>query len=165
MSDRLEFVLFSMVIGTGATAVMDLWALLRQRLFGAPSLDWAMVGRWLGNIPRGRLVHDRIAAAPAVRGEHMIGWCAHYGIGIAFAAMLLAICGVSWVRQPTPLPALLFGLATVAAPFLIMQPALGAGIAASRAPNPNRARVNSLLTHSVFGLGLYLSALPIQKLI
>ncbi|SHF33539.1 Protein of unknown function [Microbulbifer donghaiensis] len=165
MSDSFQFLFFSVLIGVGATAFMDLWALLRLRFFGVPSLDWALVGRWLGSIPRGRFAHAGIATATAVRGERALGWCAHYATGVVFAALLLSICGLDWVRQPTPLPALAFGLATVAAPFFIMQPALGAGVAASRTPNPRRARINSLLTHGVFGMGLYLSALLLQKLI
>jgi hypothetical protein len=51
---------------------------------------------------------------------------------------------------------LLVGIGTVAAPFLLMQPGMGAGMAASRTPAPNAARLQSLLTHAVFGLGLYL---------
>jgi hypothetical protein len=45
MSEGLEFVLHATLIGIGATLVMDLVVLLRQRLFGVPSLDYAMVGR------------------------------------------------------------------------------------------------------------------------
>jgi hypothetical protein len=36
---------------------------------------------------------------------------------------------------------------------------MGLGIAARRAPNPAMARLHSLVTHAVFGLGLYLTAL------
>lgn len=43
----------------------------------------------------------------------------------------------------------------MAAPFLLMQPGMGAGIAASRTPRPTIARLHSLLTHAIFGLGLY----------
>ena len=39
-----------------------------------------------------------------------------------------------------------------------MQPGMGAGIAASRTPHPAAARFNSLLTHAIFGLGLYAAA-------
>jgi hypothetical protein len=53
---------------------------------------------------------------------------------------------------------LLVGVGTVAAPFLVMQPAMGGGFAASRSPRPGRARLQSLLTHAVFGLGLYATA-------
>ena len=58
--------------------------------------------------------------------------------------------------------ALLVGVVTVAAPFLLMQPGMGAGIAASRTPRPAIARVHSLLNHLAFGAGLYLSALLLQ---
>ena len=35
---------------------------------------------------------------------------------------------------------------------------MGAGIAASRTPRPNAARLQSLVTHAVFGLGLFATA-------
>ena len=109
-------------------------------------------------MPRGRFRHDRISATPALKGEKAIGWTAHYAIGIGFTTILLAIWGVEWARNPTLVPALVVGLGSVAAPFLLMQPGMGAGIAASRTPRPNAARLQSLVTHAVFGLGLYASA-------
>ena len=90
-----------------------------------------------------------------MRGERLIGWTAHYAIGIAFAATLLAIYGIEWACRPTLGPALLVGIGSVVAPFLLMQPGMGAGIAASRTANPAAARFQSLLTHTIFGLGLY----------
>lgn len=146
------------IIGIGATIVMDLWTLTQKRAFGVPVLDYAMVGRWIGHLPRGRVRHDPIAKAAPIAGERLIGWTAHYAIGIAFAALLLGIWGVSWARNPSLTPALIIGLGTVAAPFLILQPALGAGIAASRTPHPNLARLRSLITHFVFGIGLFVAA-------
>ena len=62
------------------------------------------------------------------------------------------------------LPALLYGLGTVVFPFFIMQPSLGLGVASSRTPNPTHARLKSLVTHSVFGVGLYLGALALSYL-
>lgn len=153
-----------LVIGVGATLVADLWALLRRQLLGAPLPDWGLVGRWMGYMPRGRFRHDSIAAAPAIPGERAIGWTLHYAIGVAYAAALVLIVGDSWLRFPTPGPALAFGLVTVAAPFLLMQPGMGAGIAASRTPRPAAARMHSLVMHAVFGLGMYLSAIGIARL-
>lgn len=154
-----DLVLRAVLIGIGATAVMDLWVVALKRFLGIPSLDYAMVGRWIGHFQHGRFAHQRIGAAAPVRGERLIGWTAHYAIGIVFAGLLLLIWGRDWAMRPTLLPALIVGLATVAAPFFLMQPGMGAGIAASKTPNPNLARLRSLLTHAVFGLGLYLSAL------
>ena len=152
----------SLFIGAGATLTTDLWAIARGRLFGVPAPDWGLVGRWFGHMARGRLRHERIAAAEPVRGERVIGWTAHYLTGIAFAGVLLAICGLAWARQPTLAPALALGMATVAAPFLLMQPGMGAGIAASRTPRPNSARLQSLVTHAVFGVGLYAAGLVLR---
>jgi hypothetical protein len=151
----MDYVVCTLLIGMMATAVMDLWALARKRLLGSPPPNYGLVGRWLGHMPRGRFRHASIAAASPVQGERLIGWTAHYLIGIAFAALLLAIFGFEWIQQPTPGPALAVGIGTVAAPFLIMQPGMGAGIAASRTPRPAAARMQSLITHGVFGIGLY----------
>jgi hypothetical protein len=104
-------------------------------------------------------LHDDIHRAAPVRGEAILGWLAHYAIGVIFAAMLLAIWGLGWAENPTLLPALIVGVATVVAPFFILQPALGAGILASKTPKPNVARLRSIFVHCSFGIGLYLSAL------
>ncbi|MGY3353951.1 hypothetical protein ACVWZK_000614 [Bradyrhizobium sp. GM0.4] len=74
-----------------------------------------------------------------------------------FAAVLLAIWGLDWLHSPRVGPALIVGIGSVAAPFLIMQPGMGLGIAAHHAPRPNVARLNTLLTHAVFGVGLYVA--------
>jgi hypothetical protein len=153
----MDYLIGVLLVGGGATALIDLWAIARKRLLGIPPPDYGLVGRWLAHMLRGRFRHDRISAAPAVYGERLIGWTAHYLIGIAFAALLLGVWGLAWVRQPTMGPALAVGVGTVAAPFLVMQPGMGAGIAASRTPRPGAARLQSLITHAIFGLGLYAS--------
>jgi len=150
-----DFLMAAFVIGVGATAVMDLWGIVRTRWLGMPAANYALIGRWFAYLARGRVRHHPIAATPAVRGERVLGWIAHYATGIAFAAILLLLWGVEWARHPTLVPALAVGIASVAAPFLVMQPAMGAGFAASRTPRPGAARVQSLVTHAVFGLGLY----------
>jgi hypothetical protein len=154
----MNYLLCTGLVGIGATALVDLWAVARRRLLGVPPPDYAMVGRWLAHMARGRFVHASIAAAPPVRGEMVGGWLAHYLIGVSFAALLVAAAGTGWLRTPTPAPALLTGIVSVAAPFLLMQPGMGAGIAASRTNRPNVARVQSLITHGIFGTGLYLAA-------
>jgi len=164
METAMEYAGSTLIIGAGATLAMDLWTLARRRLFGTPLPDYGLVGRWLAHMARGRFRHERIAAAAPVPGERVIGWTAHYLIGIAFAGVLLALCGPVWARRPTLAPALALGVATVAAPFLLMQPGMGAGIAASRTPRPNAARLQSLVTHAVFGLGLYAAALVLNFL-
>jgi len=147
----------TLVIGVGATAVMDVWGIARTSLLGIAAPNYGMVGRWIAHMPRGRFIHDSIAAAPPVSGERIIRWAAHYLIGVVFAAVLIWFWGIAWLQYPTLVPPLIVGIATVAAPFLLMQPGMGAGIAGSRTPRPAATRLQSLITHAVFGLGLYVS--------
>lgn len=157
MSDPFQTLLAIASIGIGATAVMDAWSLLRKRLLGVPQLDYALVGRWLLYLPRGQWTHHPIGATPSLIGERALGWLAHYLIGVGFAGVLIALAGTRWVAQPTLAPALMVGLVTVVLPFFVLQPALGAGIAARRTPRPWSARFHSVVTHGVFGVGMYLS--------
>ena len=163
----MELFLSTVLTGVGASLLMDAWTVIRHRWLGIPPLDFAMVGRWIGHMPRGRYVHHPISASRSIVGERALGWIAHYLIGIAFAGLLPVMAGVAWFCHPTIAPALVAGIAGVVAPFFIMQPAFGLGIAASRSPRPAFARVHSLLNHAMFGLGLYatgelLHLLPIR---
>lgn len=148
----------TLITGIGATALVDAWMIVRKPLLGVAAPDYGMVGRWMAHMTRGQFRHDSIATAAAMPGERTIGWAAHYLIGIAFAAWLPALWGAQWFVQPDFWPALLVGIGTVAAPFLLMQPGMGGGIAASRSPRPAIARLHSLLTHAVFGTGLFVTA-------
>ncbi len=158
MDAALGFAMRAVAIGAGATLALDAWALLLRRAYGVRPADWALVGRWIGHWPRGRFVHETIAAAAPVRGERLLGWAFHYLTGMAFAAVLLAACGPAWARAPTWPPCLAVGLLTVVFPFFVMQPAMGAGVASAKSPDPAQARIRSLVTHAVFGAGLYLAA-------
>jgi len=140
-----------LLTGIGATAATDLWAIARRRIFGTPLPNFGFVGRWIAQMARGHFKPRPIAAVRPVRGERVIGWTAHYAIGVAFALLLPALWGREWIQHPTLPPALIVGIATVAAPLFVMQPGIGSKPSAT-------ARVHSFITHAVFGLGLYLAA-------
>ena len=159
MSIEARYIVGAIAIGIGATLLMDLWNLFLKRTFGIPSLNYCFLGRWLRHIPGGTLRHASIAAAQQKRFECPVGWIAHYTIGVVFAFVFVVLISGDWVARPTLLPALAFGIATVVFPLFILQPSLGLGIASSRTPKPARARVKSLVTHTVFGVGLYVCAL------
>jgi hypothetical protein len=144
-----------LLIGVGATMVMDAWLLVLKRA-GMPTMSFALLGRWVAHLPR-RTWTSPAKAAP-IRGEVLLGWLTHYAVGIAFAALLVLVAGLEWARAPTLLPALLAGIVSVSAPLLILQPAMGAGVASSKTPAPLLNSLRSLANHVVFGLGLYLTA-------
>lgn len=136
---------------------MDLWNLLLRRAFGVRSLDYCLLGRWVGHLPAGTFRHASIGAAAKRPFECALGWIAHYSIGLAFGLAFVALTG-DWLARPTLPPALLFGVLTVVFPYFLLQPALGLGVASAKTPDPTRARLKSLMTHAVFGVGLYLAA-------
>jgi hypothetical protein len=149
----------AIIIGIGATLVMDFFALFQQRFFSIVALNYALVGRWLICIPKGVFRHKNILLTQPVYMESVVGWFVHYGIGVIFAAIMIVFTGNNWLIEPTITASIIFGILTVIFPYFLMQPCLGFGIAAAKTPKPNVARIRSLIAHTVFGLGLYLSAL------
>lgn len=165
MSTEATYLLGAVVVGLGATLFMDLWALFLKRAFNIPSASYCLVGRWLRHMPEGTFMHTSIATASKKRSECTVGWIAHYVIGTVYALVLVAFVSGSWLARPTLLPAMLFGIGSVLAPFLIMQPSFGLGVAASRTPNPTQARLRSLMAHTAFGVGLYVCAVGVSYLL
>lgn len=165
MDTEVSQTLSAVAVGLGATLFMDLSTLLLSPVFGAPSDTYRLVGRWLCHMPDGTFMHANIAAASRKRFERAVGWTAHYVLGVLYALSLVAIVSGTWLAQPTILPAIVFGIVSILVPFLLMQPSFGIGIAASKAPSPGQARLKGLAGHTAFGIGLYLSAIPVSYIL
>ena len=114
MNDLL--IVKTILIGIGATITFDLWAQLLKLLFKIPPSNICVVGRWLLYMPQGIFRHTNIIKAPEKKGECLAGWIAHYMIGITLAAFFIMIVGKNWLLDPTILPAIVFGIASVTAP-------------------------------------------------
>jgi hypothetical protein len=151
-------ILAGIAIGLGATLTIDLWGLLLKRVFAIPSLNYCLLGRWVLHMPDRKFVHARISDAAGKPHECRVGWTTHYLIGVTLAVVFVSLVSAGWLARPTLLPALAFGVATVVMPFFTIQPAFGFGIASSKTPHPNKARLKSVTTHTVFGVGLWLWA-------
>ena len=162
MSVEVTYFVNAVVIGVGATLFMDAWALLMKRALSVPLANYCLVGRWLCHMRGGTFMHASIATAPRVGSECIVGWIAHYLIGVAYAVLFVAIVSGGWLAQPALLPAVLFGAGSVLVPYLVMQPAFGLGVAASKAPQPAQARLRSLMAHTSFGVGMYACAVAVR---
>ncbi len=161
--NNLPLLLISAIImGLGATLTFDLWALFLKFAFKITPSNICLVGRWLLYMPEGIFKHPNIMASKSKSPECIVGWIAHYLFGITFAIVFVVLAGSSWLQHPTLIPAIVFGVATVSAPFFIMQPSFGLGFAASKTSSPTQARLRSLMNHTAFGCGLYLFALLVK---
>jgi Protein of unknown function (DUF2938) len=98
MSSTAELFLKATLVGVGGTIVLDLYALMMSRVLGVPATNWAMVGRWFGNMAHGQFVQVAMSEAVPVKGELAIGWIAHYAIGIGYGLLLLGLWGKVWLE-------------------------------------------------------------------
>lgn len=158
MDNLTRLFISTFCIGVGATLTFDLWAQFLRFAFKITPSNICLIGRWIRYMPEGTFFHSNLAAAPKKSAECSVGWISHYLIGIFFASTFIALAGSQWLESPTLIPALIYGVITVFAPFFIMQPAFGLGVAASKIANPTQARLRSLMNHAAFGAGLFLTA-------
>lgn len=149
----------AVILGIGATLTFDLWAMSLKYVFKIPPSDIRLVGRWVLYMREGVFTHSTIASRPPKNAERFVGWLAHYVIGVTLSIAFVSLVGVDWLRHPRLPAAVAFGLATVLAPFCIMQPSFGFGFAASKTAHPWQARLRSVMNHIAYGVGLYIFAL------
>ena len=153
----MEQALQILVMGITATVAIDLWATFANRMLGWPRTNWGFVGRWIGHMRDGQFMHASIGSSPPIAHEAVLGWVFHYVVGCIYASLYLMYVSTTQLGQPTLVSAALFGLVTILSPWLLMQPALGLGVCASKAPRANLVRLQNLIIHTVFGLALYCS--------
>lgn len=147
------------VIGIGATILMDIWAVILSRFPGQGLPNWAPPGRWLCHLRDGTVFHQSIALAEPHENELALGWVFHYVVGILYGIVLVLVMGSGWLAAPTFLPAWIWGIVTIAAGWFLLLPGLGLGWAGSKTPNPTMTRLLGLIAHTVFGFGLFATAL------
>jgi hypothetical protein len=160
---RVQFFIAAVVLGIFATAFLDTINYLQHVVFNKPLTRYEYIGRWVIYLTDGMFSHQSIKAAEPRAGELLLGWIGHYGIGVAFAGLMLAFTGLRWIQAPSFLPAFIVGLATCSIPFFIMYPGMGYGIAGLSTPTPTMIQSKVLLSHFIFSVGLYLAGWLVKK--
>lgn len=157
----METIYQGVLIGVIATICQDIWEATVKHIFRFPTAGLALIGRWLGHMPKGIFVHHSIKESAVVPHELLIGWIAHYITGILYGVTYLSFVRIIMASDPTIFSALIFGLVFLIAPWFIVQPGMGLGVFASRAPSPGLVRLISISLHIVFGASLYFAWLLI----
>lgn len=151
----------TILIGLGATFLIDCWTFL-LKLMGIKAQGLVFIGRWIAYMREGKFTHDTIIEAAGFQCELIVGWLAHYVVGVSFAFLLVWLYGKRWINKPTMLPAMIVALATFSVPVFFVQPALGFGIAFSNMPHQYYLLLRLFLIHVVYGVGLFLTAKTMQ---
>jgi hypothetical protein len=147
------------IVGVLATVTMDVVAVIALRLGiagRAPRRTGPdLIGRWVGYLFQGKFKHTDILQTPPLRGELLLGFAAHYLIGIALTLVYVGLLIVAYTK-PTALSAILYGAATTVLPWFLMFPSQGMGWLGRDAPGDVHLARASLFNHIVFGLGIAL---------
>ena len=114
-----------------------------------------MVGRWCAHLRTGQFIHRLISLSKPVEYEQTIVWLFHYIIGIRYAYLYVMLMVFIVIKDPSLTSAIIYGLVTLIAPWLVLQPALGLGLFARLAEKPNTIRALNLSVHLIFGVALY----------
>ena len=143
------------LFGIFSTLGMDVLLYLRHKLLRQPWFDYRVFGLALlkTTLPHGlKHTHANTTAS-------LLGWGLHYVIGVLLAVSAVYLATILGFNTLSLAFCLLYVIATFVLPFCSMQPLLGLGFAASKTAQPWRNRGKSLITHALFGLSLYLTAL------
>src|SRR5215210_7066661 len=96
MGIQAQHIFGGIAIGFGATLVMDIWNSFLKGAFSIPSLNYCLLGRWVGHMPSGSLRHVSIADADEKPFECTLGRIAHYTIGVGLALVFVLLTSGDW---------------------------------------------------------------------
>ena len=151
--------ILGLIVGILATVTIDVVAVIALRLGiagrGARRTGPDLIGRWIGYLLRGKFRHTDILQTPPLRGEVILGFAAHYSIGIVLTLVYLGLLVVAQAA-PTALNAILYGTATTVFPWFLTFPSQGMGWLGRDAPGDAHLARVSLFNHIIFGLGIAL---------
>ncbi|MGJ8514122.1 DUF2938 family protein [Carnimonas bestiolae] len=155
----LTVLAYSLVVGCIATLLLDAWTLLLSKAAGLGGSNWGVVGQWVQGLPQGKFFHLGDAAPAVSQQDKAVGWLFHYVVGVVYALLMVLIGGAHFITAPywTPIIWVGFTLSTLCG-LLILVPALGGGLLASKTPNQTKAIGLMLAGHAVFTIGLYIGA-------
>ena len=147
------------IVGVLATITMDVVATIAHRFsiagHGPRRTGPDLIGRWIGYLLQGKFKHTDILQTPPLRRELLLGFAAHYTIGIVLTLVYLGLLAVAHAT-PTALSAILYRTATTVFPWFLMFPSQGMGWLGWDAPGDAHLARASLFNHIVFGLGIAL---------
>lgn len=155
-----EQLLIAFAGGIVGALLMDLAEMAAAKLGITSGVNVALVGRWATGLLFGKFHHNDIRLSPGYPHEKATGWLFHLFIAGGGVALLLPLAWhyADWPAPITsPLPYILFGLATSFLPWFILLPAFGWGAWGLHGPKGNHALLASILSHIPYGLGIWLS--------
>ena len=146
-------------VGILATITMDVLSVAALKLGLIAFLPPRLTGRWFASMAREQFLHTDIAQVPPINHEMAIAIPMHYAVGIALGLVYLVMSPALGHSPRNPIAALAFAVCTNFLPWLLMFPAMGYGWFGTHGPPGTRLFFSSLVTHSFYGVGLWIGLL------
>ena len=149
----------SVLIGIVATLTMDVLTVAAIKFRLIAPLPPQLIGRWFASVARGQVFHGDIGQVSPFNHEMAFAVPAHYAIGATLALLYLFANSAFGLNPRSLLTALGFALCTNLLPWLLMFPAMGYGWFGTHGPSGTRLFLSSLVTHCLYGIGLWFGVL------
>jgi len=150
----VDLILTGVIAGLLGTLVMDSLNYLVARMRLVSRIDVAAIGRMAAGWARERFYYASPDEMQQVRNEVPIGLMTHYTIGVVLAVPYV----LGWTffvgGSPSPVSALVYGIATTVASWFFVYPSMGLGAFGRLSPEAMKAPLSSLANHVFYGLGL-----------
>ena len=150
----MDLIVSGIAAGVLGTIVMDLFNHLLARCGMLLKIDVGLIGRMTAGWARGRFSYNDPAEMEPVEQERLLGYLAHYAIGVGLAFIYVLGWALLVGGPASPAWAVAYGLATTAASHFLVYPSMGLGVCGRRSPQGIKAVLTPLANHLFFGVGM-----------
>jgi hypothetical protein len=150
----MDLIVTGVVAGVLGTVVMDSLNYIVARTRMISRIEVTMIGRMSAGWARGRFRYANPTKMEQVPNEVVIGLVTHYAIGVALAVPYVLGWSFFVGGSPSPVWALVYGIATTVASWFFVYPSMGLGVFGRLSPEGMKAPLSSLANHLFYGLGL-----------
>ena len=150
----MDLIVSGVVAGVLGTLVMDSLNYLVARTRMISRIEVPMIGRMSAGWVRGRFLYADPTEMVQVPNEFFYGLVTHYAIGVGLAVPYV----IGWTflvgGSPSPLWAVVYGIATTVASWFFVYPSMGLGVFGRLSHEGMKAPLTSLANHLFYGVGL-----------
>ena len=150
----MDVVMTSVAAGVLGTLMMDSGNQLFARSGMISKIDVGMIGRMAAGWTRGRFRYGHPSEMEQVENEVLYGYATHYAIGVAFAVPFVFGWKLVVGGPPSPVWAIVYGVATTGASWFLVYPSMGLGAFGLQSPEGFKNTLSSLANHLFYGMGI-----------
>jgi uncharacterized membrane protein YeaQ/YmgE (transglycosylase-associated protein family) len=150
----MGLVVTGVVAGVLGTLMMDWLNHLFARTGMISKIEVGMIGRMAAGWARGRFRYGHPSEMVQIRNEVPYGYLTHYAIGVALAVPFIVGWDLLVGGLPSPVWAIVYGVATTVASWFFVYPSMGLGVLGLQSPEGIKNALSSLANHLFYGLGM-----------